>query len=166
MILLDEAVVYNAAHLFGFFSVFNADAIKDMNIIKGGMPAEYGGRLSSVIDITMKDGNNKRFQADGGIGLLSSRLTLQGPIQKEKSSFIVSGRRTYIDVLAQPFMNEENAFSGSGYYFYDLTTKVNYKLSDKNRLYLSGYFGRDVFDFINSDNGIGISIPWGNATHH
>ena len=135
-----------------------------MNIIKGGMPAEYGGRLSSVIDITMKDGNNKRFQADGGIGLLSSRLTLQGPIQKEKSSFIVSGRRTYIDVLAQPFMNEENAFSGSGYYFYDLTTKVNYKLSDKNRLYLSGYFGRDVFDFINSDNGIGISIPWGNAT--
>ena len=164
LILLDEAVVYNAAHLFGFFSVFNADAIKDMNIIKGGMPAEYGGRLSSVIDITMKDGNNKRFQADGGIGLLSSRLTLQGPIQKEKSSFIVSGRRTYIDVLAQPFMNEENAFSGSGYYFYDLTTKVNYKLSDKNRLYLSGYFGRDVFDFINSDNGIGISIPWGNAT--
>ena len=112
LILLDEAVVYNAAHLFGFFSVFNADAIKDMNIIKGGMPAEYGGRLSSVIDITMKDGNNKRFQADGGIGLLSSRLTLQGPIQKEKSSFIVSGRRTYIDVLAQPFMNEENAFSG------------------------------------------------------
>ncbi len=164
LILLDEAVVYNAAHLFGFFSVFNADAIKDMNIIKGGMPAEYGGRLSSVIDITMKDGNNKKFQADGGIGLLSSRLTLQGPIQKEKSSFIVSGRRTYIDVLAQPFMNEENAFSGSGYYFYDLTTKVNYKLSDKNRLYLSGYFGRDVFDFINSDNGIGISIPWGNAT--
>ena len=164
LILLDEAVVYNAAHLFGFFSVFNADAIKDMNIIKGGMPAEYGGRLSSVIDITMKDGNNKRFQADGGIGLLSSRLTLQGPIQKEKSSFIVSGRRTYIDVLAQPFMNKENAFSGSGYYFYDLTTKVNYKLSDKNRLYLSGYFGRDVFDFINSDNGIGISIPWGNAT--
>jgi len=164
LILLDEAVVYNAAHLFGFFSVFNADAIKDMNIIKGGMPAEYGGRLSSVIDITMKDGNNKKFQADGGIGLLSSRLTLQGPIKKEKSSFIVSGRRTYIDVLAQPFMNEENAFSGSGYYFYDLTTKVNYKLSDKNRLYLSGYFGRDVFDFINSDNGIGISIPWGNAT--
>tara|TARA_B100001093_G_scaffold520485_1_gene616571 strand:+ start:2066 stop:4411 length:2346 start_codon:yes stop_codon:yes gene_type:complete len=164
LILLDEAVVYNAAHLFGFFSVFNADAIKDINIIKGGMPAEYGGRLSSVIDITMKDGNNKKFQADGGIGLLSSRLTLQGPIQKEKSSFIVSGRRTYIDVLSQPFMNKDNAFSGSGYYFYDLTTKVNYKLSDKNRLYLSGYFGRDVFDFINSDNGIGISIPWGNAT--
>ena len=124
LILLDEAVVYNAAHLFGFFSVFNADAIKNVSLIKGGMPSNYGGRLSSVLDITMKDGNYKRFQADGGIGLLSSRLTLQGPIQKEKSSFIVSGRRTYIDVLAQPFMNEENAFSGSGYYFYDLTLLI------------------------------------------
>ena len=164
LILLDEAVVYNAAHLFGFFSVFNADAIKDVNIIKGGMPAEYGGRLSSVLDISMKDGNNKEYQADGGIGLLSSRLTIQGPIQKDKSSFIVSGRRTYVDVLSKPFMKEDNAFSGSGYYFYDLTTKMNYKISDKDRLYLSGYFGRDVFSFSNSDNGIGIEIPWGNAT--
>ena len=164
LILLDEAVVYNAAHLFGFFSVFNADAIKDINIIKGGMPAEYGGRLSSVLDITMKDGNNKKYQAEGGIGLLSSRLTLQGPIEKNKSSFIVSGRRTYIDVLSKPFMSEDNAFSGSGYYFYDLTTKINYRISDKDRLYLSGYFGRDVFSFSNSDNGIGIEIPWGNAT--
>ena len=108
LILLDEAVVYNASHLFGFFSVFNADAIKDINIIKGGMPAEYGGRLSSVLDITMNDGNNKKYQADGGIGLLSSRLTLQGPIQKEKSSFIVSGRRTYIDVLSKPFLNRKD----------------------------------------------------------
>jgi len=164
LILLDEAVVYNAAHLFGFFSVFNADAIKDINIIKGGMPAEYGGRLSSVLDITMKDGNNKKYQADGGIGLLSSRLTLQGPVQKNKSSFIVSGRRTYIDVLSDPFIGEENAFNGSGYYFYDLTTKINYRLSDKDRIYLSGYFGRDVFNFANSKNGFGIQIPWGNAT--
>ena len=164
LILLDEAVVYNAAHLFGFFSVFNADAIKDINIIKGGMPAEYGGRLSSVLDISMKDGNNKRYEADGGIGLLSSRLTLQGPVQKNKSSFIVSGRRTYIDVLSKPFMQKDNAFNGSGYYFYDLTTKINYRISDKNRLFLSGYFGRDVFNFINSDNDIGIKIPWGNAT--
>tara|TARA_B100000900_G_scaffold81473_1_gene65728 strand:- start:1700 stop:4048 length:2349 start_codon:yes stop_codon:yes gene_type:complete len=164
LILLDEAVVYNAAHLFGFFSVFNADAIKDINIIKGGMPAEYGGRLSSVLDITMKDGNNKKYQVDGGIGLLSSRLTLQGPVQKEKSSFIISGRRTYIDVLSKPFMPEDNAFSGSGYYFYDLTTKINYRISDKDRLYLSGYFGRDVFNFRNSENDIGIEIPWGNAT--
>ena len=171
LILLDEAVVYNASHLFGFFSVFNADAIKDINIIKGGMPAEYGGRLSSVLDITMNDGNNKKYQADGGIGLLSSRLTLQGPIQKEKSSFIVSGRRTYIDVLSKPFLNREdpetgepNPFAGSGYYFYDLTTKINYRLSDKDRLYLSGYFGRDVFSFANADNGFAIEIPWGNAT--
>ena len=164
LILLDEAVVYNAAHLFGFFSVFNADAIKDINIIKGGMPAEYGGRLSSVLDITMKDGNNKKYEVDGGIGLLSSRLTLQGPVQKEKSSFIISGRRTYIDVLSKPFMPEDNAFSGSGYYFYDLTTKINYRISDKDRLYLSGYFGRDVFNFRNSENDIGIEIPWGNAT--
>jgi len=164
LILLDEAVVYNATHLFGFFSVFNADAIKDINIIKGGMPAEYGGRLSSVLDITMKDGNNKKYEAAGGIGLLSSRLTIEGPVQKDKSSFIVSGRRTYIDVLSKPFLNNDNAFSGSGYYFYDLTTKVNYRISDKDRLYLSGYFGRDVFSFNNSDNGIGIEIPWGNAT--
>ena len=171
LILLDEAVVYNASHLFGFFSVFNADAIKDINIIKGGMPAEYGGRLSSVLDISMKDGNNKKYQADGGIGLLSSRLTFQGPIQKEKSSFILSGRRTYIDVLSQPFLNREdpetgepNAFAGSGYYFYDLTTKINYRISDKDRLYLSGYFGRDVFSFANSNNGFAIEIPWGNAT--
>ena len=164
LILLDEAVVYNAAHLFGFFSVFNADAIKDINIIKGGMPAEYGGRLSSVLDISMKDGNNKEYEVDGGIGLLSSRLTLQGPVQKNRSSFIVSGRRTYIDVLSKPFMQKDNAFNGSGYYFYDLTTKINYRISDKNRLFLSGYFGRDVFKFINSDNDIGIKIPWGNAT--
>ncbi len=164
LILLDEAVVYNAAHLFGFFSVFNADAIKDINIIKGGMPAEYGGRLSSVLDISMKDGNNKEYEVDGGIGLLSSRLTVQGPVQKEKSSFIVSGRRTYVDVLSKPFMPEDNAFSGSGYYFYDLTTKINYRISDKDRLYLSGYFGRDVFSFANTDNDIGIEIPWGNAT--
>ena len=171
LILLDEAVVYNASHLFGFFSVFNADAIKDINIIKGGMPAEYGGRLSSVLDITMKEGNNKKFKADGGIGLLSSRLTLQGPIQKNKSSFIISGRRTYIDVLSKPLLNrenpetgEKNAFAGSGYYFYDLTTKINYRVSDKDRLYLSGYFGRDVFDFANSDNGFAVQIPWGNAT--
>jgi hypothetical protein len=164
LILLDEAVVYNAAHLFGFFSVFNADAIKDINIIKGGMPAEYGGRLSSVLDITMKDGNNKKYEVDGGIGLLSSRLTIQGPVQKEKSSFIISGRRTYIDVLTEPFIPEDNAFNGSGYYFYDLTTKINYRISDKDRLYLSGYFGRDVFNFANKENRFAIKIPWGNAT--
>ena len=171
LVLLDEAVVYNAAHLFGFFSVFNADAIKDVNIIKGGMPAQYGGRLSSVLDISMKDGNNKKYQVDGGIGLLSSRMTFQGPIKKNKSSFIISGRRTYVDVLSKPFLNKENKetgepnpFAGSGYYFYDLTTKINYRISDKDRIYLSGYFGRDVFNFSDNESGFGIEIPWGNAT--
>ena len=108
LILLDEAVVYNASHLFGFFSVFNADAIKNVNVVKGGMPANYGGRLSSVLDITMKDGNNKSYHADGGIGVIASRLTLEGPIQKNKSSFLVSGRRTYISEIATPFVLESN----------------------------------------------------------
>ena len=112
----------------------------------------------------MKDGNNQKYEAEGGIGLLSSRLTVQGPLEKNKSSFILSGRRTYVDVLSKPFLNEDNAFNGSGYYFYDLTTKVNYKIDDNDRIYLSGYFGRDVFSFSNSDNDIAISIPCGIAT--
>ncbi len=163
LILLDDATVYNTGHLFGFFSVFNADALKNTTIIKGGMPAQYGGRLSSVLDVTMKEGNNKRFQADGGIGLIASRLTLQGPIQKNKSSFILSGRRTYISELAQPQINKTD-FAGSGYYFYDLNAKVNYIFSDKDRVYLSGYFGRDVFTFSNGDRDFATNIPWGNAT--
>jgi len=164
LVLLDEAIVYNAAHLFGFFSVFNSDAIKSVDVHKGGMPAQYGGRLASVLDIQMKEGNNKRFKADGGIGLIASRLTIQGPIKKDTSSFIVSGRRTYLDVLAQPFVNKDSPFKGSGYYFYDLNTKINYRLSDKDRLFLSGYFGRDVFTFKNENSGFDIRIPWGNAT--
>ena len=164
LILLDEATVYNASHLFGFFSVFNADAIKNVNLIKGGMPANYGGRLSSVLDINMKEGNNKSFHAEGGLGAIASRLTVEGPIQKDKSSFIVSGRRTYIDVLMAPFISDTSAFSGSGYYFYDLNAKVNYVLSDKDRLFLSGYFGRDVFSFVDNDADFNIRIPWGNAT--
>ena len=127
----------------GFFSVFNADAIKDVELIKGGMPAQYGGRLSSVLDISMKEGNMKEHRVDGGIGLISSRLTVEGPIKKDTSSFIISGRRTYIDVLIKPFINDTSPFNGSGYYFYDLNAKVNYRFSDKDRLYLSGYFGRD-----------------------
>ena len=164
LILLDEATVYNASHLFGFFSVFNADAIKNVKLIKGGMPSNYGGRLSSVLDITMKDGNYKSFQADGGIGLIASRLTLQGPIKEDTASFILSGRRTYIDVLAKPLISDTSAFKGSGYYFYDLTAKLNWRLSDKDRLYLSGYFGRDVFTFNNKDLDFNFNIPWGNAT--
>lgn len=164
LILLDGATVYNAAHLFGFFSVFNADAIKDVELIKGGMPAQYGGRLSSVLDISMKEGNMKEYHLDGGIGLIASRLTLEGPIKKDTSSFIISGRRTYIDLLAKPFISDSSMFNGSGYYFYDLNAKINYRFSDKDRLYLSGYFGRDVFNFKNKDSDYSMSIPWGNTT--
>jgi len=164
LILLDEAVVYNASHLFGFFSVFNADAIKSVNLIKGGMPGQYGGRLSSVLDLSMKDGNSKKMEVDGGIGIISSRLTIQGPIKKDTSSFIISARRTYIDVLADPFIKKTAKAKGSGYYFYDLNAKMNYKFSDKDRIFLSGYFGRDVFTFKRSDIGFNVNIPWGNAT--
>ena len=165
LILLDDATVYNASHLFGFFSVFNADAVKNIELIKGGMPANYGGRISSVLDITMKEGNEKQIHGQGGIGLIASRLTLEGPLVKDKASFIVSGRRTYVDVLAKPFIKPGSAFGGSGYYFYDLNAKANYRLSDKDRFYLSGYFGRDVFNFAGSDPGDPkFRIPWGNST--
>ncbi len=164
LILLDDAPVYNTGHLFGFFSIFNSDAIKNVTLIKGGMPAQYGGRLSSVLDISMKEGNNQKFQVDGGIGLIASRLSVQGPLKKDKASFIVSARRTYVDALAKPFISKTSQFYGSGYYFYDLNAKVNYRFSEKDRLYLSGYFGRDVFDFINGRQSLNVNIPWGNAT--
>lgn len=164
LIMLDDAIVYNSAHLFGFFSIFNADAIKNTSLIKGGMPAQYGGRLSSVLDVSMKEGNMKEFEYEGGIGLISSRFSIQGPIKKEKASFIVSARRTYIDVLAKPAIPKSSQFHGSGYYFYDLNAKMNYRFSSKDRLYLSGYFGRDVFAFNNADRGFKADIPWGNST--
>jgi hypothetical protein len=164
LILLDDAPVYNTGHLFGFFSIFNADAIKNVTLIKGGMPAQYGGRLSSVLDVSMKEGNNQKFQVDAGIGVIASRLSIQGPLKKNKSSFILSGRRTYIDAIAKPFVKSGSQFKGSGYYFYDLNAKVNYIFSDKNRLYLSGYFGRDVFDYVNGKQSLKFNIPWGNST--
>jgi hypothetical protein len=164
LIMLDDAVVYNTGHLFGFFSIFNSDAIKHVSLIKGGMPAQYGGRLSSVLDISMKDGNINKFQMDGGIGLIASRFSIQGPIVKNKASYIISARRTYADALAKPFISRNSNFYGSGYYFYDLNAKVNYKFSEKDRLYLSGYFGRDVFDFVNTDRDFRTNIPWGNST--
>ncbi len=164
LIMLDDAVVYNTGHLFGFFSIFNSDAIKNVSLIKGGMPAQYGGRLSSVLDISMKEGNNREFQTEGGIGLIASRFSVQGPIKKDKASFIISARRTYVDALAKPFIKKESQFYGSGYYFYDLNAKLNYKFSEKDRLYLSGYFGRDVFDFVNGRQSLDVNIPWGNAT--
>ena len=164
LIMLDDAVVYNTGHLFGFFSIFNSDAIKNVSLIKGGMPAQYGGRLSSVLDISMKEGNNQQYQMEGGIGLIASRFSVQGPLKKDKSSFIISARRTYVDAVAKPFISKSSQFYGSGYYFYDLNAKLNYKFSEKDRLYLSGYFGRDVFDFVNGRQSLNVNIPWGNAT--
>lgn len=166
LIVLDEAVVYNPNHLFGFFSTFNSDAVKDLKAYKGGFPAQYGGRLSSVIDVRMKEGNNQKFSGAGGLGLISSRLTLEGPIQKDKSSFIVSGRRTYADIITRG-INKANESDPEydpipDYYFYDLNTKVNFTLSEKDRLYLSGYFGRDVFKF--KDATFDFLFDWGNTT--
>ncbi len=149
LILLDGVSVYNASHLFGFFSVFNADAINSVQLIKGGFPARYGGRLSSVLDIRMKEGNIKEFHGEGAIGIISSKLSLEGPIKKEKGSFIVSGRRTYIDLLARPFLIAQNEGIG-GYYFYDVNGKANWKFDENNRIYLSTYFGNDLFYYRDS----------------
>lgn len=163
LVLLDEGVVYNAAHLFGFFSVFNADAINSVNLIKGGMPANYGGRLSSVLEVNMNEGNQKQFKVKGGIGAISSRLTLEGPIKKDKGSFIVSARRTYIDLLLKAAIPDSSPFSGSGYFFYDLNAKLNYKLSDKDRIFFSAYYGEDIFSFKDNQGGFKVDMPWGNG---
>lgn len=155
LILLDEATVYNSSHLFGLFSVFNVDAVKDSKLYKGGIPAKYGGRLSSVLDVRQRDGNRKNFAMNGGIGLIASRLTLEGPIQKDKSSFMLAGRSSY----GHLFLKFDPELKDNVVYFYDLNAKANFTLSDKDRLYLSGYFGRDVFNF-----GDEFSSDWGNAT--
>ena len=157
LILLDEATVYNASHLLGFFSVFNSDALKDATLYKGGMPAEYGGRLSSVLDIRMKEGNAKKYSVTGGIGVISSRLAVEGPINKGRGSFIVSGRRTYADLFLKAA--SDSVTKQSVLYFYDLNAKANYKLNDKNWLYASGYFGTDKLGLGNV-----FGIEWGNAT--
>jgi len=164
LILLDDAVVYNTGHLFGFFSVFNADAIKNVTLIKGGMPAQYGGRLSSVVDVAMKEGNRNKTQIDAGIGLIASRFSVQGPLFKNKASYIISARRTYVDALAKPLIKKTSDFYGSGYYFYDLNAKVNYEFSEKDHLYISGYFGRDKFTFNNAARSFKTLIDWGNST--
>jgi hypothetical protein len=147
----------------GFFSVFNADAIKNAELLKGSMPAAYGGRLSSVVDVQMKEGNDQDFSMEGGLGLIASRLTLQGPIQKDHSSFILTGRRTYALDLAQPFIKNTD-FAGTNYYFYDLNAKVNHRFSAKDRLFLSGYFGRDVLKFRNASRDFYFDLPYGNST--
>ncbi|MDG1741936.1 MAG: TonB-dependent receptor [Crocinitomicaceae bacterium] len=157
LILLDEANVYNASHLLGFFSVFNSDAIKDVSLYKSGIPAEYGGRASSVMDVKMRDGNKKKFGMSGGIGLISSRLTVEAPIVKDKGSFIVSGRRSYADLFLK--LSKDTSINQTQLFFYDLNAKANYRLGDKDRIFLSGYFGRDVLG-INDAFG----FNWGNAT--
>ena len=163
LVMLDEGVVYNAAHLFGFFSVFNSDAVKSVNLIKGGMPANYGGRMSSVLEVNMNEGNNKGFHIKGGIGAISSRFTIEGPLVKNKGSFMISGRRTYIDLIMKAAIPDTSPFAGSSYYFYDVNAKFNYKLSDKDRIFLSGYYGKDVFNFTDRDGGFGADMPWGNG---
>ncbi len=157
LLILDEAPVYNASHLLGFFSVFNSDAIKDIQVYKGGIPAEYGGKASSVIDIRMKDGNSQNLSATGGIGNISSRLTLEGPIIKNKWSFILSGRRTYADVLGK--LAGIEALQENRLYFYDLNGKSNVQLGDKDRLFVSVYTGDDY-----SKIGESIYMKWGNRT--
>ena len=162
LILLDNAVVYNASHLLGFFSVFNSDAIQHVTLIKGGMPANYGGRMASVLDITQKEGNKEQFHGTGGIGLISSRFTLEGPIKKDKASFIISGRRTYADLLIKPFVNDTSAAAGSGYYFYDLNGKLSWHFSDKDQLSWMVYYGNDVASFKNKDANFNADTQWGN----
>ncbi len=165
LLILDEATVYNASHLFGFFSVFNGDALRSVELTKGGFPARYGGRLSSVIDLNMKEGNNQRYVGEVGIGLISSRFTFEGPIKKGKSSFMISGRRTYIDLLAQPIIYAQTG-GNAGYYFYDMNAKFNYILSEKDKLFVSGYFGRDNF-YASTNEGNSksdFSFGWGNRT--
>lgn len=173
LILLDGVPVYNVSHLFGFFSVFNSDAIKDVKLIKGGFPARYGGRLSSVLEINLKEGNQKKFKGQGSIGLIASKLTLEGPID-DKTSFLVSARRTYIDVLARPIISagfrREGQQGGTGYFFHDINAKLNRKLSDKDKLYASFYTGTDNF-FLNVEDTEGNSrdfvdnvLKWGNET--
>ena len=157
LILLDEATVYNASHFFGFFSTFNSDAIKDVSLYKGGMPAEYGGRLSSVLDIKMNEGNNKDYTIQGGLGLISSRLKVEGPIVKDKGSFMISARRTYIDLFLN--LSKDSTVRGSQLYFYDINAKANYHFNDKNAIYLSGYFGKDVLGLKNI-----FGTNWGNST--
>jgi hypothetical protein len=169
LLLLDGTPIYNASHLFGFFSVFNADAIKNVELIKGGFPARYGGRLSSVVDISMKEGNMQKLHGEGAIGLIASRFTLEGPIKKDTASFIFSARRTYIDILARPLILAQTDGLTAGYYFYDLNGKLNWKLSSRDRLYLSGYMGYDEFyandESPNDDGGYfkqKSALGWGN----
>ena len=164
LVLLDGASIYNVSHLFGFFSIFNTESIDNIKLIKGSMPANYGGRLSSVLDITTISGNDTATSVDGSVGLIATKATVQGPLQKEKSSYFFSGRRTYVDLLAQPVLNNMDLAQTFGYFFYDLNGKANFKLTDRDALFVSGYFGRDVFNARNKESGFGLRTSWGNST--
>nr|WP_262907675.1 TonB-dependent receptor [Hymenobacter sp. BT770] len=166
LVLLDNALVYNPNHLFGLFSVFNSDAVQSVDLYKSGFPAQFGGRLSSVVDVKLREGDRQHYVATGGVGLISSRLTYEGPINKGKGSFIVSGRRTYFDIFTRA-LNKANEGKEDyspipDYYFYDLNAKANYTLGDKDQLFLSGYLGRDTFGF-NSSGGFDFKFNWGNT---
>ncbi len=163
LVLLDNTQVYNASHLFGFFSVFNSDAIKNVNLIKGGMPATYGGRLSSVLEVNTNNGNQNKITVTGGLGLISSRLTVEGPLLKKRGSFIVSARRTYIDLFMKMLIKDSSPFKGTSYYFYDFNAKFHYKLGKKDDIYLSGYYGKDLFVFGNKEDDFNVKMPWGNG---
>jgi hypothetical protein len=158
LVLMDEAPVYNSSHLFGFFSIFNPDAVKDVKLLKGGIPAQYGGRASSVLDIRMKEGNSKKMEVNGGIGTVFTRASIEAPILKDKASFIIAGRRSYIDALVKPFVKSTNVLKNSDFYFYDLTAKFNWRINDKNTLFASGYTGNDVF------GSTAFKFNWGNTT--
>ncbi|MGP8216611.1 MAG: TonB-dependent receptor [Bacteroidia bacterium] len=164
LVMIDGATVYNAGHLLGFFSIFNSDAINSVSLIKGDMPANYGGRISSVLDITAKEGDMQQIHASGGIGLIASHITVQGPIKKDTSGFIFSARRTYIDLfLRKPIIPASSPFFGTSYYFYDLNGKINYRFSAKNQLSITGYYGQDDFTFNDAQMGFSTNVPWGNA---
>jgi hypothetical protein len=162
LILMDDAVIYNASHLLGFLSVFNTDAVRNVEVIKGGMPANYGGRLSSILNVNLREGDEQRYKVNGGIGLISSRIMAEGPIKKGKSAFMVAARRTYIDAVVKPFLTEEQ--KSNGYYFYDFNAKAHFHLNEKNKLTFSGYYGRDIFNFKSPTNQlVKFQIGWGNA---
>ena len=163
LILLDEATIYNPNHLFGFFSIFNADAVKSVELIKSGMPAYFGGRAASILNVYQKEGNMKRYEIDGGLGVVFSHLTVQGPIVKDRASFLISARRTYIDVLMQPFLKKDSPLKGTNFYFYDINAKFNIVINPRHRLYFGAYYGHDVYGFKSQTQQTKMSFQWGNA---
>ena len=163
LVLLDEATIYNPDHLFGFFSIFNADAVKSIDLIKSGMPAYFGGRAASILNVYQKEGNLKKYEVDGGLGLIFSHLTVQGPIKKNRASFLISARRTYADVIMQPFLKKDSPMKGTNFYFYDINAKFNIVINPRHRLYFGAYYGSDVYGFKSKSQQTKMSFRWSNA---